>query len=491
MKSIYRKDPGLAGLGHEMNESEWREPLTRRRNAGSLGVLAIAAAALCWLPGVAYAETLEDALVSAYSTNPDLQAARARLRAVDEGVPQARAGWLPTITVNASYGWQHNRQDSPFTSLPGVANKTSLHPMAGDITAVQPLFTSGRTYYSIRQAKADVRAGRADLRDAEAQVLLKTVSAFMNVIRDQSTVDLNNNNVEVLKKQLEATRDRFRVGELTRTDVAQSEARLAAAVSGLTGAQAQLTASRANYESVIGQAPGTLSKPSVVPVLPAEELDALEIGLRENPLLVGARERETASRFAVAVAKGALGPTIELQGQLAHNEQSTVATDQSDSKSLIAQIRIPLYQGGAEWAKVRQAKQLNSQSLAGIASAERQVVEAVANAWEQVRATKAEIDSDRESVRANTVAFEGVQQEAKVGSRTTLDVLNAQQELINSQVALVGSERNFYVAAYQLVSSIGRLSAEQLSLPVQAYDPTAYYRKVNFKLIGWDTKTHK
>lgn len=215
------------------------------------------------------------------------------------------------------------------------------------------------------------------------------------------------------------------------------------------------------------------------------------MGLRENPALVGARERETASRFAVAVAKSALGPTIELQGQLAHNEQNTVPSDQTDTRSLVAQIRIPLYQGGAEWARVRQAKQFNSQNLAAIASAERQVVEGVANAWEGLRSAKSQLESSREQVRANQVAFEGVEQEAKVGSRTTLDVLNAEQELLNSQVALVGSERNYYVAAYQLVGAMGRLTAEQLSLPVEAYDPTAYYRKVNFKLIGWDTKTRK
>lgn len=463
----------------------------RARPALHVALAALAAVPLAQLllPLSASAETLEEALVQAYVANPDLQAARAQLRAVDEGVPQARAGWLPTITVTASYGYQSSRQDSPFTALPGVGAKRQLHPTAGDVTAVQPLFTSGRTYYSIRQAKADVRAGRADLRQAEADVLLGAVSAYMDVIRDQSTLDLNRNNVEVLKRQLEATRDRFQVGELTRTDVAQAEARLAQAQSSLIQAEAQLTASRANYESVVGQAPGSLAKPAQIPVLPPGELEALEVALREHPTLVGARERETASRFAVAVAKGSLGPTVELQGRLAHDEQATTAIDQTDSRSLIAQIRIPLYQGGAEWSRIRQAKQVNSQNLAAIASAERQVIEGVANAWEAVRAARAQIESDREQVRANQVAFEGVQQEAMVGSRTTLDVLDAEQELLNAQVSLVGSERNFYVAAYQLVSAMGRLSAPQLSLPVEAYDPTAYYRKVKFKLIGWDTKT--
>lgn len=434
----------------------------------------------------AWAESLEDALTAAYATNPDLQGARAKLRAVDEGVPQARAGWLPTITVTGSWGYNDRRQDTAFSGLTGKRQK--LHPMTGAVDVVQPLFTSGRTYYSIRQAKADVRAGRADLRAAEATVLLSAVTAYMNVIRDQSIVDLNTSNVAVLKKQLEATRDRFQVGELTRTDVAQAEARLAAAVSSLTQAQANLTASRSSYQTSMGHAPGSLAKPDKVPVLPADELDALEIGLRENPNLVGARERETASRFAVAVAKGALGPTIELQGELAHNEQSSIRRDQADTQSLIAQIRIPIYQGGAEWSKIREAKQLNSQSLAAIASTERSVVESVANSWEALRAARAQTESDREQVRANTVAFDGVSQEAKVGSRTTLDVLNAEQELLNAQVSLVGAERNLFVATYQLLSSVGRLSAEQIALPVAPYDPTAYYRKVEYKLIGWDTR---
>ena len=438
----------------------------------------------------AFAETIEDALVAAYSGNPDLQAARAKLRAVDEGVSQARAGWLPTISLNASYGYTSTRAVSPFTSFGIISPKTQVHPTQGDLTLVQPLFTSGRTYYSIRQAKADVRAGRADLRLAEEQVLLNAVTAFMNVIRDQSVLELNHNNVEVLKRQLQATRDRFQVGELTRTDVAQAEARLANAASSLTAAEASLTASRSNYQTVVGQAPGSLTGPTGLPPLPGAEMDALEIGLQENPSLVGARERETASRFAVAVAKGALGPTVELQAQLAHGEDMQIRGDQTDSKSIVAQIRIPLYQGGAEWSRVREAKQVNSQSLAAIASTERQVVEGVANAWEGLRSARAERDSGQEQVRANRVAFEGVQQEAKVGSRTTLDVLNAEQELLNAQVSLVGAERNEVVAAYQLISSIGRLTAEQLALPVQVYDPTAYYRKVNFKLIGWDTKTH-
>jgi outer membrane protein len=457
----------------------------RRR---ALPGLALGLAALL-SSGSAFAETIEDALVAAYNSNPDLQAARARLRAVDEGVPQARAGWLPTITINASYGYTSTRSASPFASF--IGSKQQVHPSQGDLTIVQPLFTSGRTYYSVRQAKADVRAGRADLRASEQQILVNAVSAFMNVIRDQSILELNHNNLDVLKRQLQATRDRFQVGELTRTDVAQAEARLANAASSLTQAEANLTVSRSNYQTVIGQAPGSLTAPTSLPPLPSAEMDALEIGLQENPSLVGARERETASRFAIAVAKGALGPTIDLQAQLAHAEDNQIKGDQSDSKSIMAQIRIPLYQGGAEWSRVRQAKQVNSQSLATIASTERQVVEGIANAWEGLRAARAQTDSGKEQVRSNQVAFEGVQQEAKVGSRTTLDVLNAEQELLNAQVSLVGAQRNEVVAAYQLISAIGRLSAEQLALPAQPYDSTAYYRKVNFKLVGWDVRTHQ
>ncbi len=457
---------------------------TRRGRGCSLRAFIIATTALVAPGTAALAETLQDALVAAYSTNPQLAAERARQRAVDENVSIARAGWRPTIVMSGSYGYQHSRTTIGFA--PGI---TQTHPASGNVTATQPIFDGLRTPNAIREAKAQVRSGRASLDSVEQDVLFAVVTAYVDVQRDLAVVDLNRSNVDVLKRELQATNDRFSVGELTRTDVAQAQARLSGAMSALTQAEANLTDSLSAYERTVGQKPGTLAPPPPLPALPATEDEALGIGLNENPLLLAARENETASRYGVMVAKGTLLPSIDVRGRLEHDEETLTPASQSDSKSVVAEVTVPLYQGGSDWARVRQAKQTNSQNLMLIASTERQVREGVSNAWEQLRAAQAQIKSDEEQVRANEIAYEGVRQEAQVGSRTTLDVLNAEQELLNARVSLVRSQRNEYVAAFQLLSSVGRLSAQELGLSVKPYDPKTYYRKVNHKFIGWDTKT--
>ena len=432
-------------------------------------------------------ETLEDALMAAYSANPDLQAARAQLRAIDEGVPAAQAGWLPKVEVDASYGFTRRRSFPNFTTV----LTQQLHPVEATASITQTLFAGGRTFYSVKRAKANVRAGRADLENAEQQVLLGVVTSYMNVKRDEAVLDLNRNNVDVLRRELQATKDRFEVGQLTRTDVSQAEARLSGAVTQETQAEAGLTASRAAYARVVGQSPGTLAPAPPLPPLPSSEDDSLAVGLQEAPALIAAREREIASRMSVAVARGNILPTVEIVASVDHNEQQTIPTAQSDSRNLIAQARWPLYQGGAEWAAIREAHHTNVQNIQEIASAERAVVEGVANGWEQLRAARAQVQSSQEQVRANTLAYEGVRQEAQVGSRTTLDVLNAEQELLNAKVSLETSQRDAYVAGYQLLSAIGRLSADRIGLPVEPYNPRAYYNKTKWHVWGWGTQEPK
>lgn len=449
----------------------------KARLLGAASVIAIAAA-FC---SPIHAENLEDALVAAYNGNPALQSERARLRATDENVPQALSGWRPTVTLEGSYGYTERRSSPSF----GSPNQ-ELDPVSGTVTATQTIFRGFRTLNQLRQAEALVRAGRGSLSSVEQDTLLATVTAYMDVVQDQAVVELNSNNVEVLRRQLEASQDRFRVGEITRTDVAQAEARLSRAISNRTQSEAQLTSSRAAYARSVGNQPGTLSPPPPIPPLPASEDEALSIALTENPVIISARQAEIASRYAVSVAKGALLPTISVQGQLSHAEDTSITGSQSDSQSVTGQISVPLYQAGSEWSQIRQARQTNSQDLAGIKNAERQVVEGVTVAWEGLRSAQATIVSDRDQVRANEIAYEGVQQEAQVGSRTTLDVLDAEQELLDARVALVRSERNEYVAAFQLLSSIGSLTAQRLSLPVEHYDPVENYRDVKWKFIGWD-----
>ena len=435
-------------------------------------------------------ETLLDALAAAYTTNPSLLAARAQQRALDETIPQASGGWKPTVQLQGQWGEtithsttrDLNRNEVP----PGSRNDS--HPFTYNATITQPLFRGGRTYFGVRQAEHNVRAGRARLTSTEQQTLLGVVTAYFNVIRDTATVDLNTNNITVLQRQLDAANDRFRVGEITRTDVAQAEARLKLAETQLIQSQANLVASRDAYKTAVGRPPGKLDTSPPLPDLPKTEDEALGIAKENSPALTAAREAEKASNDAVKVAVGALLPSVSLQAQSSHSQGqgsfgplTGFGGVYTNSNSITGQLTVPIYQAGTEYASIRSAKHTASQNRLLIAQAERDVEENVANAWEQVRATTAAIASNQEQVNANKIAYDGVVQEAEVGSRTTLDVLNAEQELLNSQVALVQSQRDQYVAAFSLLSSVGLLTAQQLALPVGIYDPTANTRSLMWK----------
>lgn len=437
-------------------------------------------ASICLLgASQAVADSLEDALVAAYNSNPDLRAERANLRSVDENVAQAISGWRPTISVDASIGLT-TRRSAPSFGAP----TQDLEPVTGSATVTQPVFTGFQTLNSFRQAQSQVRAGRANLLSVEQQTLLSAVTAYIDVWRDTAVVELNQNNVAVLRKQLEASQDRFSVGEITRTDVAQSEARLSGAISALITSESQLTNSRATYARIVGNSPGTLEPPPALPPLPTSQDEALSIARDANPDLERARHNERAAAFAVAVARGSLLPQISFQGQFAHAEDTSITGSQSDEKSISGQLSWPFYQGGRAQSQVRQARQVKRQNQALIVSTERQVVEGVAQAWSSLTSARATIESDREQVRANEIAYEGVQREAEVGSRTTLDVLDAEQELLDARVALVGSQRNEIIAGYQVLASVGYLTAERLELPVEAYDPLRNYRSVKWRPFG-------
>lgn len=432
----------------------------------------------------ASAESLTDALVSAYQSNPDLLSARAGQRATDEQVPQALSGWLPTITAQGSYGTA--RQNAKVTSSSPTV-KTDTNPLTGAVTLNQNIFAGGRTVSATNVAENTVEAGRNALTNAEQQTLLDTVVAYMDVIKNQSVVELQKNNVDVLKRQLEATKDRFRVGELTRTDVAQSEARLSGSRTALTQAEAQLTASRSAYAKVVGHAPEMLDKPTPSAMVPQSEEEARDVAIKNNPNIQAARAAERARRSAISLAKGSLLPSLDLQAQYQYGREASSGVHVADETSVIGVLTIPLYQGGAEYSRVREAKELHSQSMMDIAVAERAVDENVRNAWEAVRSARASIISSEEQVKANEIALEGVKQEEEVGSQTTLDVLNAEQELLNARVSLVTAQRNLAVADYGLLAATGQLTAKQLGLPVKYYDPVENYDNVHYKAIGFGT----
>ena len=427
----------------------------------------------------AMAESLFDALAMAYASNPTLQAARAALRTTDEGVPQALSGWRPTVSLNGSTGLQ--------TSRTSATSEQNLTPRTVSADVSQSLYAGGATVAGIKQAESVVQVARAQLAAAEQNVLLDGVTAFLDVLRDEARVQLTRNNELVLRRQLEATRDRFEVGEVTRTDVSQAEARLSGAIATRVDAEGALGNSRASYRQVFGVMPGTLQPAPELPLVPATEAEAQAIANAENPDVAIALHNESSARHAVEVAKGSLFPAVDLAGQVQRADETTLENSDSRSSSISATVSIPLYQAGAVHSRIRQAKELLNQRRIEVEQARRDVAEATSLAWEQLTTTRSQISARTDEIRANNIALEGVRQEAEVGSRTTLDVLDAEQELLNSSVALVVAERDEYVAGYRLLAAIGRLNAPYIGLNVEIHDPNRHYQKVRNKWWGWNT----
>jgi outer membrane protein len=451
------------------------------RKRGSWRLRAALLASVFLVPNAHAADSLLEAFVKAYQTNPQLLSERANLRATDEDVAQAIALWRPRVTVSANYSSikTENKTDPAVIGI-----ETRSRPWTADITASQTVFAGGRILAQRRVADANVRAGRAILHSTEQQIFLDTASSYMNVVRDESVLNLNKTNVELLKKQLEAAQARFEVGEITRTDVAQAEARLSAGLASLTAAEASLKASRLFYERTVGEAPGTLETKPATPGLPASEEEAKTVANQLNPQLTAAREAESATAAGIDLAVGQMLPTVSLQASYARNGQERGLESIGDETIVSAVATVPIYQGGAEWSGIRQAKELNNRARLDAEDARRATDEGVSNAWENYRASVASSEANRQQVKAAEIAFEGVQQELEVGSRTTLDVLNQAQELLNARVALVRSERDEVVASYALLAAVGKLTAKELALPVQLYDPVENYEMQTWRPLG-------
>lgn len=456
-------------------------PFSLKRIVRCVSTLALAVSIAA--PGAAHADNLMEALALAYETNPTLRSERANLRATDEVYAQARAGGLPQVSGSVDYSRNEIEQTGGFGAAFGP--ERTLNSESYTIGAEQLVFSGLSTWNSVRQARAQIDAGRASLVNTEQAVLLDSITAYMDVLRDEATVELNNNNVAVLKRQLQASRDRFEVGEITRTDVAQSEARLKGAEAQLIGARAQRASSRAAYTRVIGRPPGSLDEPPALPVFPETEEEARLLAFRYNPQLVAARASELASRRGVAAAKGALSPSVTAFAQFSDARNQQVDDDQTETTAIGGRLNVPLFLGGANHSRVRQAKHQNSRDRLLIVEAERAVAEGVSNAWESLLAASATLDAAQAQADANEIALDGVRQEAQVGSRTTLDVLNAEQEFLDSQVALVRAERDEYVAGFQLLSAFGGLTAQNLDLGVEIYDPERNFRRMKWVVVGF------
>ncbi|MGL5164276.1 MAG: TolC family outer membrane protein [Afipia sp.] len=434
------------------------------------------------------ADTIEAALVRAYQNNPQLNAQRASVRATDENVPQALSGYRPKVSVTASAGTQYtdsqtNTQVGGRLSEVGLAGTNA--PRSVGATVTQTLFNGGQTANRTRAAESQVSAAREGLRVLEQTVLFAAATIYMDFLRDAAIVEVQKSNVRVLEQTLKQTRDRFNVGEVTRTDVAQSEAQLAAGRTQLLTAESTLTTTRANFRRIIGNDPVNLAPGSPVDrYLPTTLMAAIDRSLLENPNVTAAMYGIDVSFLQVKVNEGALFPTVTLQGSVQQSYESTLATYRSFGASAVAQLTVPVYQGGAEYALIRQSKESLAQQRLNLEQVRDQTRATVAQSWGQLVAGKAQVTSAQSQVTASEIALNGVREEARVGQRTTLDVLNAQQALVNARVALVTAQHDRVVASYSVLNSIGRLTPSVLNLATNVYDPNVHYHQVRDSWFG-------
>ncbi|WP_170920808.1 TolC family outer membrane protein [Enhydrobacter aerosaccus] len=446
-------------------------------------VCALMVGCLAGTPG-ASAQSLIEALSSTYNSNPDLLAGRALLRQTDEGLAQAVANWRPKVTL----AYEQNKIEYDFQQTPQSA--WALRPLNGrftTLTATQPLFRGGRTVADTKAAQANIQAQRAALADTEESAMLASVQSYADLLQDIGIVDARRNNVRVLVEQLDATRERFRVGELTITDVSQAEARLEQAKADLVQAQAQVRIDEAAFQHYIGLKPGKIADLPLIGALPASEDECVALAMDYAPRSVTAQHRITAARYGVNSAVGNLLPQVNLVGFIQQQFDYLYPGDRYYQYGVRLQATVPIYQNGSEWSQVRQAKQLVGQRRNELDSARRTAAENVIRAWRNLDSARSRVVSFEAQVRANEVALNGVRQEALVGSRTTLDVLNAEQELLNSQVNLLQARHDTQISFYGVLAGIGRLTARTLGLPVEYYDEEKYYDEVGSRWIGLGT----
>jgi outer membrane protein len=464
---------------------------------------------------------------NAYLINPVLNSERANLRATDEQVPIAKSGMRPTISATGDAAFRNTESDiiggitrqkkekvqtcddataamepafcasleaqqeaqqaaqANFGQQGDIDSDGVTHPRGYAVQLTQPIFEGFQNLNALRQAKASVQAAREGLRAVEQTTLLNAVTAYVDVVRDQAVVRLRQSNVDVLTEQLRQTKDRFNVGEVTRTDVAQAEARRSDAITQLYAAQADLKASRATYEQVIGHPPSNLEHPpSIAHLLPSRLEDAMTLGDAENPIILNVVYQEEASLYNVNQIMGELLPQVTLDAQYQQRFGESHSLKEQQVTTVMGRVNVPLYQGGGVAARVRQAKEVNNQLKKEVEDARLRIHAEVISSWAQLQATASEIQSAQDSLEANGIALEGVREEEKVGQRTTLDVLNAQLEYLGSQIQLVTAKRDRVVAEYAVYSSVGRLDAQSLGLSVPYYDPIEHYDTVKNKWFG-------
>ena len=471
----------------------------RRAHIRTIAGFALGVVATVALSSAAVADTLEWALVQAYQNNPSLNAQRASLRATDENVPQALSGYRPKVSITANGGFNYSSTLSETVNQAVFPNSVSYSNLGRDfgsrgvgLTATQTLFNGFQTDNRTRQAESQVMGARETLRVTEQQVLLDAATAYMNLLRDEAILALNRSNVEVLTEQLKQTRDRFNVGEVTRTDVAQAESRLAAGRSALLGAQSNYVTSQANYVRVIGVNPGKLEPGTPVDRLsPPTLAGAITAGETQSPSVLAAAYGVDIADLAVKISEGALYPNLSLTANAAKNYDPLYNVRKQTTASVLGTLTIPLYQGGAEYSAIRQSKETVGQQRLNLDVNRDEARATVVQSWGQLDAAKAQIEATTAQVNAAEIALNGVREEARVGQRTTLDVLNAQQELVNARVALVTAQHDRVVASYTLLAAVGGLSMQHIGLNVLIYDPQVHYQQIRDAWVGVRTPDGK
>ena len=460
-----------------------RNPALGRRHRVVFLQVALVALMMPLVTGLpAAAQTLTEALSYAYNNNPQLLAQRALLRATDEQVPQALSGWRPTVNFTGQAG-----EERSGIAQGGPTQFSTFQTRQLDLKITQPVYNGGRTEAQTKQAVNTVESTRAQTLAVETTVFQAVVQAFFDTYRDQTLVEVNRNNEAVLKKQLDATRERFRVGEVTRTDVAQAESSLAQATANRIAAEGQLETSRANFVRAVGHPPGRLILPTERPALPVSRDEALALAASNNPNVIAANFAEAAARDNIDVVRGQLLPQVSIIGDLNRSfaPSVTLRTARQDTASVVAQLTMPLYEAGSIYSQTRAAEQTVGQKRSQVDDARRAAVQLATQSWETLMAARAAVASFAAAVKAAQIALAGTQQEALVGSRTVLDVLISEQQLFTTQSQLVGAQHDAAVAEFNLTAAIGRLIAPELKLPVQLYDMERHYKAVKDKWFGF------
>ncbi len=423
------------------------------------------------------AETLQEALVKAYQTNPQLNAERARQRGTDENVPQALAGYRPQIVASLSAGLQAVRNLLPDNTM----QSATLHPWTIGVTVSQILYNGNKTANSVRVAEFQVKSGREALRNVGQGVLLDAVTAYMNVLANQALVEAQRSNVAVLREIQATTKRRLDAGDVTPTDTAQAEARLSRGLADLNAAEVALAISKATYTEVIGQPPSQLVAASTVDGFsPNALVAAKEASSHEHPAVLGAAYDVDVAQTTIKVAESSLLPTVSVQASASRAVQTdqTLTTNATDQASVLGQLNVPIYDGGTAASQTRQAKELTSQSRMVLEQVRNQTRTAVTSAWVSNEGTKIALTAAESEVRAANIALQGVRREAAGGQRTTIDVLNAQQDLTNARTRLIASQRDRVIASYTLLSAVGRLDVQVLKLDTPDYLPEVHYHQV-------------